>query len=97
MANGAAGHRGLTAPALVQRVDRVELERVLIRPRESLSKTAGVQENLYRKRHARNGSVQVRIPESFLRTVRAGILRYHSCTFMSRMNARVLNDNNSKV
>ena len=61
MANGAAGHRGLTAHALVGKVDRVELAPVVIKSLENLSRMAGVPENHNRKKHVLIGNAQVRV------------------------------------
>ncbi len=59
MANGAAGHRGLTARSPVGKVVRVELALAEIKSLENLSRMAGVLENLSRKKRALIGNAQV--------------------------------------
>jgi len=60
-ANGAAGHLGLTARALVGKVDKVELASAKIKSREKLSRMVGVLENRCREKLALIGNAQVRI------------------------------------
>ena len=60
-ANGAAGHRGLTARALVEKVDRVEVAAADLKSREKLSRMAGVLENRSRKKLVLTGNALVRI------------------------------------
>ena len=59
--NGAAGQRGLTARALVGKVDKAEVAPAEIKSREKLSRMAGVLENRSRKEPVLIGNVQVRI------------------------------------
>ena len=60
--NGAAGHRGLTARALVGKVDKVEVATAATKLQENLSRMAGVLENRSRKNHVLIGSAQVHSP-----------------------------------
>ena len=60
-ANGAAGRLGLTARALVEKVDRVEIASAKIKSQENLSRMAGVLENRYRNELVLIGNAQVRI------------------------------------
>ena len=60
-ANGAAGHRGLTARARVAKVNREEIASAEIKSQEKLLRMAGVLENRYRKNLVLTGNAQVRI------------------------------------
>ena len=60
-ANGAAGRLGLTARALVGKVDRGEIASAKIKSQENLLRMAGVLENRYRKKLVLIGNAQVRI------------------------------------
>jgi len=57
-----AGHRGLTARALVAKVDKVEVAPAATKSQENLSTTAGVLENRSRENHVLIGSAQVHSP-----------------------------------
>lgn len=59
MQNGAAGLHGLTARALVGKVDRAELAPAATKPRDNLSGMAGALENRSRKNRVLTGNVQV--------------------------------------
>jgi len=60
-ANGAAGHRGPTAHAHVEKVDREEVASAEIKSLENLSRMAGVLENRSRKKLVLIGNALVRI------------------------------------
>lgn len=61
MANGAAGHHGLSAHTLVRKVGKVELAFANIKSQGNLSRMAGVLENHNRIKRALIGCAQVHL------------------------------------